>query len=445
MTIAGSDSGGGAGIQADLKTFAALGVHGMSAITAITAQNTLGVTAVQGIDPEVVRAQIEAVVEDIGVDAAKTGMLYSSEIIEVVADEIKKHNLTTVVDPVMIAKSGASLLKQEAVSTLVEKLVPLAEVITPNRMEAEALSEVKVETVDDARRAAKKILEQGAKAVVVKGGHIDTEGYVYDVLCDRSGFKIYEAKRISTKNTHGTGCVFASATAAELAKGNSIEEAVRTAKEFVSNAIEFGLSLGKGHGPVNPTATLHNNAERHKVLAMLREAVDVLESHPEVSLLSPESQSNMGMALPYARSRADVAAIPGRIVRLSGRVKASSHPDFGVSTHVANTILAAMKYDPSIRSAINVRYSTKLIDICRELGMSISYYDRSLEPPEIREKEGMTTAWGAEEAIRKVGVVPDVIYHEGGYGKEPMAVILGKTSLDVVNKVVKVASKFSSR
>lgn len=439
LTIAGSDSGGGAGIQADLKTFVALGVHGMSAITAITAQNTVGVTAVQGIDPTVVRAQIEAVVEDIGVDAAKTGMLYSSEIVEVVAEQVKKHNLTTVVDPVMIAKSGAPLLKQEAIDTLVKELVPLAAIITPNRMEAEALSKVRIETLDDARRVAKEIFELGAKAVVVKGGHINTDDRVYDVLYHQSGFRVYEAKRINTKNTHGTGCVFASAIAAELAKGNTIEEAVGIARKFVSHAIEFGLPVGQGHGPVNPVATLHDEAERQRVLAMLREAVEMLESHSEVASLSPESQSNIGMALPYAKTRSDVAAIPGRLVRLPSGVKALSHPDFGVSTHVANTILVAMKYDPSIRSAMNVRYSRKLIKTCRELGMSVSYYDRSLEPPEIKEKEDRTTAWGAEDAIKKIGVVPDVIYHEGDYGKEPMAIFLGKTALDVANKIVKIS------
>ncbi|RLI31868.1 bifunctional hydroxymethylpyrimidine kinase/phosphomethylpyrimidine kinase, partial [Candidatus Bathyarchaeota archaeon] len=226
LTIAGSDSGGGAGIQADLKTFAALGVHGMTAITSITAQNTVAVTAVQDVDPEVVRAQIEAVVEDIGVDAAKTGMLHTSEIIEVVAEEIERHGFPVVVDPVMIAKSGAALLRPEAKETLVRRLLPLATGVTPNAMEAEAISGIKIETLEDGRRAAEEIASLGPRAVVVKGGHIlQTEAKAIDILLHEGEFTLLEAERYETKTDHGTGCSFSAAIAAELAKGRSIPEA----------------------------------------------------------------------------------------------------------------------------------------------------------------------------------------------------------------------------
>jgi len=443
LTIAGSDSGGGAGIQADLKTFAALGVHGMSAITAITAQNTVGVTAVQGIDPEVVRAQIDAVVEDIGVDVAKTGMLYSAEIINIVAEEAERYRLTMVVDPVMIAKSGASLLKIEAVDTLIRRLLPLATVVTPNAMEAQAISKRKISTLDDAKKAAKEIAGLGAKAVVIKGGHIDSGDRVTDVLYLEERFETYEGQRVDTKNTHGTGCVFASAIAAGLAIGKPLGEAVGIAKEFVERAIIFGLDVGQGYGPVNPTATLHNNAEKYDVLMTLRKAVNILEGHPEVRFLIPESQSNIGMALRNACARDDVCAIPGRVVRLPHGLKASSCPEFGASSHVANTILVAARFNPLIRSAMNIRYSKEVLDVCRNLGLSISYYDRRMEPSEIKRKEGATTAWGAEEAVKRLGAVPDVIYHEGDYGKEPMVIILGRTAIDVANRVVEISQQIS--
>ena len=220
LTIAGSDSGGGAGIQADLKTFAALGVHGMSALTSITAQNTVTVTAIQDVDPAIVRAQIEAVVKDIGVDAAKTGMLHTSEIIEVVAEEIEKYGLPVVVDPVMIAKSGAALLKPEATEALVRRLLPLATVVTPNAMEAEVLSGMKIGSIEDGKRAAEKIVTFGPKATVVKGGHIlQMEGKAVDILLHEGEFTLLEAERYEVKTDHGTGCSFASAIAAELAKG----------------------------------------------------------------------------------------------------------------------------------------------------------------------------------------------------------------------------------
>ena len=229
LTIAGSDSGGGAGIQADLKTFAALGVHGMSALTAITAQNTREVTMVHDIPIEMIKEQIRVVVEDIGVDAVKTGMLHTSEIIEAVASELRKIDAPLVVDPVMVAKSGARLLREDAVKSLIEELIPLATVLTPNAGEAEALTGFKIKNLEDQKRAAEKISELGVEAVVVKGGHIPGEK-VIDVLYFDGEFKTYESRRIKSKNTHGTGCCFASATAAELAKNTPIPEAVDVAK-----------------------------------------------------------------------------------------------------------------------------------------------------------------------------------------------------------------------
>ena len=250
MTIAGSDSGGGAGIQADLKTFAAMGTYGASVLTAITAQNTLGVTGVHEIPAEMVAAQIEAVLSDIGADAVKTGMLSSSDIIETVARELAHFRVERlVVDPVMVAKSGDRLLREEAVDALRRSLLPLATVVTPNIPEAEALTGMKIESREDARRAAEKIVYMGAKSVVVKGGHLP--GPPVDLLYDGSEFKEFSATRIETANTHGTGCTFASATAAGLAKGMDVADAVAEAKEYVTEAIRRSFDVGQGHGPLN--------------------------------------------------------------------------------------------------------------------------------------------------------------------------------------------------
>ena len=444
LTIAGSDSGGGAGIQADLKTFAALGVHGMTAITSITAQNTVAVTAVQDVDPEVVRAQIEAVVEDIGVDAAKTGMLHTSEIIEVVAEEIERHGFPVVVDPVMIAKSGAALLRPEAKETLVRRLLPLATVVTPNAMEAEAISGIKIETLEDGRRAAEEIASLGPKAVVVKGGHIlQTEGKAIDILLYEGEFTLFEAERYETKTDHGTGCSFSAAIAAELAKRRSIPEAVGVAKVFVNRAIRYGLQIGRGHGPLNPMANLYNEAERYRVLRDVGEAVRLLEGTPEVRALVPEVQMNIGMALPYATGPDDVAAVVGRIVRMRQGVRASGCPEFGASRHVARTILAVMRFDPEVRAGMNIRYSEEAVKVCQELGLTVSFYDRREEPREVKEREGMTTTWGAEQAVRRAGRVPDVIYHLGDWGKEPMITLLGRTALEVAERAVEIAKRLS--
>ena len=251
MTIAGSDSGGGAGIQADLKTFAALGVYGTSALTAITAQNTLGVTDVLELPTTLIESQIDAIVSDIGADAVKTGMLSSSDIIETVAAKLSEHGLTTlVVDPVMVAKGGDRLLREEAVEALRCVLVPLASVVTPNVPEAEVLTGLEIGSVEDLKAAARLLVdEMGAISAVVKGGHID--GPATDVLYDGSDFVTFTSERIDTPNTHGTGCTFASAVAAGLAKGMTIQDTVGQAKDYVTAAIETNFPMGGGHGPLN--------------------------------------------------------------------------------------------------------------------------------------------------------------------------------------------------
>jgi hydroxymethylpyrimidine/phosphomethylpyrimidine kinase len=252
LTIAGSDSGGGAGIQADLKTFQELQVFGMSAITAVTAQNTLGVHGVFPMSPAAVAQQIEAVGSDLAVDAVKTGMLFSSDIIIATAEQIKRFGWRhLVVDPVMIAKGGALLLQQEAVRALREHLLPLSEIVTPNIPEAEVLAGMPIRTLEDKREAAMRIASYGAVNVIIKGGHDNGSEEVIDMFYDGSGFTSLLGKKIHTAHTHGTGCTFSAAITAELAKGVGVQEAVQTAKAYIQAAIEDSLEIGGGHGPTN--------------------------------------------------------------------------------------------------------------------------------------------------------------------------------------------------
>jgi hydroxymethylpyrimidine/phosphomethylpyrimidine kinase len=259
LTIAGSDSGGGAGIQADLKTFAALGVFGTSAVTALTAQNTVRVEGVHAIPAEFVARQIDAVVKDIGTDATKTGMLSNRQIIETVADKIREHGLQPlVVDPVMMAKSGDALLEPEARDALMASLLPLATVVTPNLPEAEILCGFAVTDMQSMRRAARAILALGPRCVVVKGGHLHDPGSSVDLFYDGQHFEELSEKRVDSRNTHGTGCTFASAIAARLALGDAILDAVRAAKGYVSGilAASARLQIGHGHGPMNHMALM---------------------------------------------------------------------------------------------------------------------------------------------------------------------------------------------
>ncbi|MEM4725420.1 MAG: bifunctional hydroxymethylpyrimidine kinase/phosphomethylpyrimidine kinase [Nitrososphaerales archaeon] len=440
LTIAGSDSGGGAGIQADLKTFAALGVYGMCVITAVTAQNTTGVSAVQPIDDEVVREQIRVVVSDIGVDAVKTGMLYSRGIIEVVADELENIKAPLVVDPVMVAKSGARLLKEDAEEALIKKILPLATVVTPNLDEAARLAGLSIKSLEDAEEAAKKIATLGPKAVVVKGGHLDLEESV-DTLYYNGVVRKYASKRVSG-GTHGTGCTFASAIAALLAKGYDIFSAVEEAKRFVADAILHSPKVGRGVAPVSPLGKTVLYAEKMKVLESVGEAVNLLENNSAFADLIPECQTNIAMALPQPKKLEDIAAIPGRIVNAMGKVKASGCPKFGASRHLASTLLAISEYTPLVRAALNIRFDERILDAARKLGYLCSEYDRSKEPPEVKAAEGETTKWGAREAVKSIGAVPDIIFHRGDVGKEAMIVILGRDAVEAVHKALKILTQY---
>lgn len=250
LTIAGSDCSGGAGIQADLKTMSALGVFGMSVIVSVVAENTSRVISIEDVSPAVIKDQIDAVYEDIGTDAVKVGMLSTPECMEAVAERLSFYNPDNVViDPVMYAKNGCPLMQEDSIDALISIIIPRAKLLTPNIPEAEKISGMKIETIDDMKRAAEIIQKMGASSVLVKGGHY--MGDAEDVLLSDKGFSTYVTKRINTKNTHGTGCTLSSAIASYLALGNAMNEAVRLAKEYVTGAIEHSLELGKGNGPTN--------------------------------------------------------------------------------------------------------------------------------------------------------------------------------------------------
>jgi len=260
LTVAGSDSGGGAGIQADLKTFSAFGVYGMSVITAVTAQNTVRVNGIMGVSPEFVSLQFESVLADIGVDGAKTGMLYSPEIVQVVASKFQECSIPfVVVDPIMVAKDGYVLLETKGIEILIKELIPLATLVTPNIPEAEVLSDIPIHSVKDMQTAARKIHLLGCDAVFVKGGHL--EGKAIDVFFDGNAFFTLTSPRIETQNTHGTGCTLSAAIVANLARGKSLGDAIRISKAFVTEAIRKALPLGKGHGPLNHFIRVKNMDE----------------------------------------------------------------------------------------------------------------------------------------------------------------------------------------
>jgi len=250
LSIAGSDCSGGAGIQADLKTFSAHGVFGMSVIVSVVAENTSRVIDIQDVTPEMIKKQIDAIFEDIEVDAVKIGMLSTPACMKAVAEKLRQYKPSNIiVDPVMYAKNGCPLMEETAVDSLIKFIIPLADVLTPNIPEAEKISGLSISTVKDMEAAAVKIYEMGCKGVIIKGGH--KEGSALDVLYDGSEFTHFETERIDTKNTHGTGCTFSSAVASQLALGLSVKDAVSKAKDYVTTAIRHSLEIGKGNGPTH--------------------------------------------------------------------------------------------------------------------------------------------------------------------------------------------------
>jgi hydroxymethylpyrimidine/phosphomethylpyrimidine kinase len=395
----------------------------------------LGVQAVHEVPAPFVEKQIDSVLSDIGADAIKTGMLVNAEIVQVVAKKIKQYRVKkVVVDPVMVATSGESLLRRDAREALLKRLIPLSMVVTPNLMEASALTGLKVRSVEEMKKAAHRIYELGCKHVVVKGGHL--KGKAVDLLYDGEKYVEMEGPRIRTKNTHGTGCTFASAIATFLARGDMVSEAVKKAKSFITLAIQSSLTIGKGTSPTNPSAYVLREMERYRVIQGLKKAIDILKEEKMGSLI-PEVSSNLGHALPSAEGIEDVAAFPGRIIRYKDSVATLSDPEFGASQHIANIILTVMKFDPECCSAMNIRYSKENVARLMKTGFLIGHFDRRFEPKGVKQREGSSLEWGVGEVLRKLGRVPDFIYDQGGIGKEPMIRVLGRNPVEVVEKILK--------
>jgi predicted fused transcriptional regulator/phosphomethylpyrimidine kinase len=328
-------------------------------------------------------------------------------------------------------------LDDEGKVVLRQELLPLASLVTPNLPEAAALAGMEVRTIEEMREAARRIRTYGAEAVLIKGGHL--KGEPVDLLFDESGFTEFRAKRIAVPDVHGTGCVLSAAIATELAKGASLHEAVQLGREVTLAGIRAAITVGQGKKFTHPHAYLAAEGERHAVIMALHAAIAALQGEAKIAGIIPEVSSNLGYAIPGARAKGDVAAFPGRIVRLRDTIATIDAPAFGASEHIASIILTVMRHDPSFRSAMNIRYSPEILKSCREGGFDILGFDRGKEPQEVRAEEGHSLGWGVEDALHKAETVPDVIYDEGGWGKEPMIRILGRDPGEVVRKVIKIS------
>ena len=434
LTIAGSDSGGGAGIQADLKTFSSLGVFGKTIITSVTSQNSFGVYSTYDLPVDVIQQQFRAISDDKKCQAVKTGMLGNEETVCLIAKMIKKSRLkNVVVDPVVLSSSGKRLLTRSGVEALKKHLLPIASLVTPNIKEAELLSGVKIKSESDRKKAARIILKTGVKAALITGGHL--KGNPEDLLLDDKGVRIFSSERLSKTDMHGSGCVFSAAIAARLAKGIPLQESIGYAKEYVGQAIVGGVASGDGTPCVEPFAAIYRESEKQQCLSVLEDAIEIFTKE-RIGNLVPEVQTNIGFGLSNATKHEDVLAIPGRVIKNGEDIFTGARPQFGGSRHVANIVLTVMQHEPNKRAVMNIKYTDTLLKICKKLKFKIASFDRSKEPKKVRVREGSSLEWGTDKAIKSYGSVPDIIYDLGGIRKEEMIRVISEDMESLVKKIL---------
>lgn len=431
LSIGGSDPSSGAGVQADIRTWSELGAWGLSAITAVTGQNTSRYTRTEAVSAPMVKAQIESVLSDFEIDAVKISMVYSAGIIRAVRDSLKGVGARIVLDPVMVSSTGGRLLEKSALPALRRLLLPVSDVVTPNVGEAQALSGVRIKTRADMGRAAKKILSYGAKSTVITGWPDDRN--VQDVLFDDT-VTVMSAKRLPSEN-RGSGGVHSAALTLALAEGMDMAEAAGFAQRHAHDAIQNAQRMGRGMPVVSGDRLQHT----------LGRAVAEFASNGSFGTLIPECQTNFVYSKKNAGSTGDILGIDGRIVRTQAGPAVAGAIRYGGSRHVASAVMAVQKKFPDISSAINIRYEKRYVAAARRLGMTVLQYDRTKEPSTTRSREGRSVSWGVSAAIRGARSPPDLVYHTGDHGKEPMIIIFGATPRDVLDRVALIAQDNASR
>lgn len=430
LTIAGSDPSGGAGVQGDLKTFASLGAHGLSVITSITSQSSSRFYETEPVPARMIRSQIRSVLEDFEVSAIKIGMVYNRASIVAIHSELEDVSAPIVLDPVIRSSTGGVLLERDALPPFRKLLVPLSSVITPNREEAEKITGLKIRSMKDMERAAKKMAAMGARSVIIKGGHMGGRRAT-DMVLDGGHVYTRSEARLPVE-THGGGCLYSASLAVFLARGYGLRQSSALAQKASVDAIRHARNAGRG-------LAIAAQQGRDAIEAELSEAIQKFASMEGTYRLIPEVQTNFAYCRQNPRAISDVLGIEGRLVKAGTRVHVAGALAYGGSRHVGNSVLEVSRKFPSVRSGLNIRYDTDTIRRARSGGLRIARYDRSLEPYAAKGREGRTVSWGTRLAISKLSSPPDIIYHTGDLGKEPMILVFGKSPGDVLSKVAKIS------
>ena len=420
LTVAGSDSVGGAGIQADVKAMSVIGVHATSVITAVTAQNTCGVRDILPMPEELIKAQLEAVLKDCDVKAVKTGMLYSAEIVGTVADILEDHEMPLVVDPVMVSGTGSPLSGDGFTSAMRKKLLPICELVTPNKDEAETLAKMKIRTRDDLMLACELIGKQGS-SVLMKGGHFNTP-VVTDYLYLSSEFTKMEYPRLR-KSGHGSGCVLSSFITANMAKGLDIVNAVLKSRELIQESIATQYAIGKGDVVVNTMVKLKGDTDKFQVLdALDAAAAKIVDTVPDEMV--PKGGMNIAMALKDAAGPEEIAAIERRMTVHNGLLRKNGPSKFGTAEGLSYILLTVMKHDPSHRCIMSIAYGDDIMDVMEEVGMTTVTAEMG--------KDKFSEA--TEKALKKSKRIPDAIVDKGPK-KERTIWLLAKDTKDMLDKL----------
>ncbi len=423
LSIGGSDPSSGAGIQSDIKTFSNYDVYGFTVVTTITSQNTRKVTSIEPVSIKSLKAQLDSILSDFHVDAIKIGTVYNSQIIKVIHSKLRKFKVPIIVDPIIKSTTGTMLLKKNALQDYKKMIIPLADVITPNKYEAKVLS-----GISNTNKSAKKIQLMGAKCVIITGA-TSSNGKISDFILEENVEYVISGKKIPIRN-HGSGCNYSASIAVSLANGNTIRNAVKTAKDYVYQSIKHSKNIGKG---VNITHKNISNGMRE-----LSDSINHFKQIKNIYKVIPECQTNFVFAKKNPRGVMDVLGVSGRLVKSGKEVVTAGEIVYGGSQHVGTAVIQVNKEFPEIRSGLNIKYDTKIISKAKKSKFTILSYDRNREPKKSKQKENSSISWGISSSLNAKS--PDIIYHKGDIGKEPMILIFGKNPDDVVKKASKITT-----
>jgi hydroxymethylpyrimidine/phosphomethylpyrimidine kinase len=428
LSIGGSDPSAGAGIQSDVKAFTEFGAYGLTVITAITGQNTSGFGIVEPVSKKILKNQIESVLTDFKIDGIKIGMVFNSEIIKILYQQLKKLKIPIVVDPVIKSTTGGALIESKAIKDFQKYIIPLATVITPNKFEAEILTKTKINTKNTIEKIAKDIQKMGAVNVVITGIE-GKNNKISDFVLEKNTKYVISGNRISSTN-HGSGCSYSAAMIFSISNKKTIRESVKFAKEFAYNSIKNAKKVGKGIKITDIQTKDEINLELSKSINEFTKIKDIYKN-------IPECQTNFVYSKQKPNSTKDILGLSGRIVKAGNEVIVAGNLTYGGSKHVATALLTVNKKFPETKSAINLKYQNSTISKIKKSKLSVSSYDRTQEPNNVKNK-GSTVVWGIKNAIKKLKTPPDIIFHKGDFGKEPMIIIFGETPKNIMKKVLKI-------